>query len=304
MKYKKSFGELTFEWANVVFMWLVMISILLPFIYMFAQSISDPEQVGLMKVTLIPKGIQWNSYKTVFEDPKIWTAFRNSITMTVVGTFLALIFQGLAAFALSRSTFRARKFFTIMFIITMYFSGGMIPGYLNMKNLGLLDTMWAIILPSTVGMYNIILMRTNFLSIPSSLIESAYIDGANEWYIFFKIVVPLSKAIFATIAVFVAVAIWNNYFTPLLYLTSPEKEPLTILLKRILISNEQLTSATDAASAASDALLTEVDPATYQGQLESIKMATVFVTVAPILIVYPFAQKYFVTGVMVGSVKG
>ncbi len=304
MKYKKSFGELAFEWGNVVFMWLVMLTILVPFIYMFAQSISDPEQVGLMNVTLIPKGIHWNSYKTVFEDPKIWTAFRNSITMTVVGTFLSLVFQGLAAFALSRNTFRARKFFTIMFIITMYFNGGMIPGYLNMKNLGLLDTMWSIILPSTVGMYNIILMRTNFLSIPSSLIESAYIDGANEWYIFFKIVVPLSKAIFATIAVFVAVAIWNNYFTPLLYLTSPEKEPLTILLKRILISNEQLTSATDAASAASDSLLTEVDPATYQGQLESIKMATVFVTVAPILIVYPFAQKYFVTGVMVGSVKG
>ncbi|MBQ7975811.1 MAG: carbohydrate ABC transporter permease [Clostridia bacterium] len=304
MKYKKSFGELTFEWANVVFMWLVMAVIIVPFVYMFAQSISDPEQVGLMNVTLIPKGIQWNSYKTVFEDPKIWTAFGNSITMTVIGTVLALIFQGLAAFALSRSTFRARKFFTIMFIITMYFHGGMIPGYLNMKNLGLLDTMWSIILPSTVGMYNIILMRTNFLSIPGSLIESAYIDGANEWYIFFKIVVPLSKAIFATIAVFVAVAIWNNYFTPLLYLSSPEKEPLTILLRRILISNEQLTSATDAASAASDSLTMEVDPATYQGQLESIKMATVFVTVAPILIVYPFAQKYFVTGVMVGSVKG
>ena len=115
MKYKKSFGEITFEVANVIFMWIVMATIVTPFVYMFAQSISDPEQVGLMKVTLIPKGIQWNSYKTVFEDPKIWTAFRNSITMTVVGTALALLFQGLAAFALSRSTFRAKTFFTIMF---------------------------------------------------------------------------------------------------------------------------------------------------------------------------------------------
>lgn len=305
MKYKKSIGEILFEVSNYAFLTLVLCVVILPFVYMFAQSISDYEQVGLMKVLIIPKGIHFGAYKNVFTDPQIGTAFRNSVVYTAVGTVLSLIFQGLGAFALSRDTFKARKFFTIMFIITMYFSGGMIPAYLNMSNLKLLDTMWSIILPSTVGMYNIILMRTNFRSIPSALIESAYIDGANEWYIFFKIVVPLSKAIFATIAVFVAVGIWNNYFTPLLYLQSRNKEPLTILLKRILISGEALGSAVGAAQMAGGEMTISSagDPA-YQGSLTAIKMATVFVTVGPILIVYPFAQKYFVTGVMVGSVKG
>ena len=305
MKYKKSFGEILFEVSNYLFLTLVLCVVILPFVYMFSQSISNYEKVGLMQVLLIPKGPHLEAYKTVFTDPQIGSAFYNSVLYTVTGTVLALIFQGLGAFALSRDTFKARKFFTIMFIFTMYFSGGMIPAYLNMSNLGLLDTMWSIILPMTVGMYNIILMRTNFCSIPSALIESAYIDGANEWYIFFKIVVPLSKAIFATIAVFVAVGIWNNYFTPLLYLQSRDKEPLTILLKRILISGESLGSSVSAAQmAGGEASVSQgMDPA-YQGALEAVKMATVFVTVGPILIVYPFAQKYFVTGVMVGSVKG
>lgn len=300
----KSLGSKIFDVVNIVFMLSFIATVLFPFIYMFSVSISDPTEVGLMRVVLWPKGVQWKSYISVFKDAQILTAYWNSILYTALGTFLALIFNGLASYSLSRPEFAAKKFFAVMFLITMYFNGGMIPSYLNVKNLGLLDTMWAIVLPSAVGMWNIVLMRTSFAQLPSSLIESAYIDGANDWYIFFKIVMPLSKAIFATIAVFVSVSIWNNYFGPLLYLTSPSKEPLTIILRRILVSNEALKSAVDTATSVGGSSSSTIDPATYQGMLTSLKMATIFVTVGPIVFIYPFAQKYFVKGVLIGSIKG
>lgn len=304
VKYKKGIGEKTFDALNVVFMFLLMATILAPFVYMFAVSISDYREVGLMNVWLVPKGIQWNSYKTVFTDPKLLTAARNSVVYTVVGTVMSLLIQGLCAYTLSRPNFKYRRFFTLLMLMTMYFNGGMIPGYLNMKSLHLLDTMWSIILPGTFAMYNIVLMRTSFSAIPGSLIESAYIDGANDWYIFFRIIVPLSKAIIATIAVFAGVQYWNAYFNALLYITSEHKEPLTILLRRVLISGEATDAAVSAASMAAGENSFETDPVLENGAKSSIKMATVFVTVVPILVIYPFAQKYFVKGVMVGSVKG
>lgn len=303
MKIKESMASRTFDVINTTILVLFTMSVLYPFIYMFSVSISDPVAVGRMEVHFLPIGIQFNSYKTVFKDSQLLTAYGNSILYTVVGTIITLLCNGLAAYSLSRPQFKAKKFFTILFTITMLFNGGMIPAYLNIKRLGLLDTMWAIIFPA-VGMWNIILLRTNFMTLSNNLIESAYIDGANDWYIFFAIVVPLSKAIFATIAVFAAIGYWNNYFGPLLYLTSPEKEPLTIILRRILVSNEASQSAADAASTLTNQVGAEVDPTTYQGMLTSLKMATIFVTIGPIIIVYPFAQKYFVKGVMIGAVKG
>lgn len=302
-KIKESRASRVFDVCNLIFLLLFTLTIVYPFVYMFSTSISSAEAVGRMEVKLWPIGFQTTAYETVFKDKQLLTAYGNSILYTVVGTIVTLICNGLAAYSLSRPEFRAKRFFSIMFTITMLFNGGMIPAYLNIKNLGLLDTMWAIIFPA-VGMWNIILMRTNFMTLSNSLIESAYIDGANDWYIFFRIVVPLSKAIFATIAVFAAISYWNNYFSPLLYLTSPEKEPLTIILRRILVSNEAMQSSADAASMMANQIGQEVDPTTYQGMLTSLKFATIFVTIGPIIIVYPFAQKYFVKGVMVGSVKG
>jgi len=270
---------------------------------MFSQSVSDYVAVGRGEITLLPKGLQWDSYKTVLGDSQVFSAYANSIYYTVVGTIIALLGDALAAYSLAHPDFKMRKFFTIMFMVTMFFSGGMIPTYLNKRNLGMLDTVWAIVLPG-VSMWNIMLMQTNFRQISGSLRESAYLDGAGDWYIFWRIYVPLSKAIFATVAVFVSVGIWNNYFSPLLYITTPSKEPLPILLRRILISNENMQSSVEAAQAATSSLSGDTDPVTYQGMMTSIKMATVFVTIGPIILVYPFAQKYFVKGVMVGSVKG
>ena len=303
MKIKTSVGSKVFDVCNVILLLLITASIIYPFIYMFSVSVSSAEAVGRMEVNFLPIGFQLGAYKTVFKDPQLITSYINSIVYAIIGTALTLLFNGLAAYVLSRPEFRARKFFTIMFTITMLFNGGMIPTYLNMRNLGLLDTMWAVIFPC-VGMWNIILMRTNFVALGNTLIESAYIDGANDWYIFFKIVMPLSKAIFATIAVFATVAYWNNYFGPLLYLQSPEKETLPIILRRILIANEAMESSAAAASQQANQFGQEVDPTTYQGFITSIKMATVFVTIGPIIIVYPFAQKYFVKGVMIGAIKG
>ncbi len=298
---KESFSSKVFDVVNFIILFVFTASIIYPFVYMLSQSISDPFAVGLMKVKLWPIGFQTIAYGTVFKDPQILTAYWNSIVYTSISTVFAITFNGLAAYALSRSYFKGKGPLTFIFAVTMFFSGGMIPAYLNIKNLGLLDSIWAIVLPS-VGMWNIMLMRTNFMQLPDSLVESAYIDGANDWYIFYKIIVPLSTAIIATIAVFAAVGQWNNYFGPLLYIQSSDKEPLTLLLRRILITNEVLQTAGAAVNEANQSDV--VDPVMYNGMVQSLKMATVFVTIGPIVMVYPFAQKYFVKGVLVGSVKG
>ncbi len=301
MYYNKSFGSRLFNVINYTFLTLFTICILYPFIYMFSVSISDPVATGLMQVKFLPIGFNLGAYKAVFDDPQIMTAYSNSIKYTFVGTVIVLIVNSLAAYVLSRPNFMGKNFFLIVFAITMFFNGGMIPTYLNIKNLGLLDTMWSIVLPA-VGMWNIILLRTNFQQIPNSLIESAYIDGANDWYIWFKIILPLSKAILATIAVFASVGYWNNYFGPLLYLSSPEKAPLTIILRRLIVSKEVFASGEMAAQAASTS--SEEVGVAAQGMLMSLRMATMFVTIGPIVVVYPFAQKYFVKGVLIGSIKG
>ncbi|MBQ4110427.1 MAG: carbohydrate ABC transporter permease [Clostridia bacterium] len=303
MHTKKSLGSKIFDFVNILFLSLLTLSVIYPFVYMFSQSISDYVAVGKGEITFLPKGIQWESYKTVLGDSQIGTAYANSIYYTVVATVITVFANGLAAYSISHPDFKMRKFFVMMFMFTMFFSGGMIPNYLNKKNLGLLDTVWAMVHPS-VSMWNIMLMQTNFKQISPSLRESAYLDGAGDWYVFWRIYMPLSKAIIATVAVFAAVTNWNNYFAALLYLTSPSKEPLPVLLRRILISNENLQSSVEAAAAATSSLSGDTDPVTYQGMMTSIKMATVFVTIGPIILVYPFAQKYFVKGVMVGSVKG
>lgn len=301
-KSKKLKGYDWFDVVNVIFLTLFTLSIVYPFVYMFSISISDPYEVGLMNVKLLPKGFNLLAYQTVFKDKSILLAYYNSIRYTVVGTIVTLLMNSLAAYALSRPNFRTKNFFVIVFTIPMFFNGGMIPNFLNIRNLHLLDTMWAVIFPA-VGMWNIILLRTNFKQIPASLSESAFMDGANDWYIFFKVILPLSKSILATIAVFAAVGYWNNYFTPLLYLSDPDMAPLPIILRRILVSKEVMAGGEATATLLSGASDAEKNIMT-NGMYSSLRMATIFVTIGPIILVYPFAQKYFVKGVMVGSIKG
>lgn len=288
-----------FDISNFTVLMLLSLSIVLPFVYMLSISLSNPVQVGLYQVGLIPRGFNWKSYETVFQDNQILLSYWNSVRYTMLGTVMVLLIGCLTAYPLSVNRFKARRPLSILFTFTMFFSGGLIPSFMLLKNLSLLDTIWAITLPAAFSFWNIVILRTNFQAMPQELYESAFIDGANDWQILFRIVLPLSKAILATIALFASVGLWNAYFGPLMYLTSPEMQPLTIILRRILLANEVLSQG-----ALDQANSMEIDPVASAGRMMSIRMATIFVTIGPIVLIYPFVQKYFVQGVLVGSVKG
>lgn len=292
------FGNRTFDVLNYLLLSLFTLAILLPFVYMLAVSLSEPIAIARQNVRLLPVGVNFDSYRAVFNDNLIVSAYWNSIRYTVVGTAIVLAVGCLTAYPLSLRRFKLRTALTIYFTVTMFVSGGLIPAFLNMRDLGLLDSIWAITLPGAFTFWNIIILRTNFQGIPQELFESAFMDGANDWTIFTRIVLPLSKAILATIGLFASVGLWNAYFGPLIYLSSPDMQPLPILLRRILIANEVLSNdAVDMANQSSN-------PAMFLGRTEGIRMATVFVTMGPIILIYPFIQKYFVKGALVGSIKG
>ncbi|MHA6482914.1 carbohydrate ABC transporter permease [Paenibacillus sp. strain BS8-2] len=293
------FGNRLFDGLNVFVLSVLTLSIILPFVYMFAISVSNPVEVGNSRVYFIPKGLNLESYLVVLRDSQIVQAYWNSIRYTVLGTLFILIIGCLTAYPLSVARFKARHALTVLFTITMFFSGGLIPTFMLIKNLGMLDTIWAIIVPVAFSFWNIVILRTNFQSMPKELFESAFIDGANDWQILLKIVLPLSKAILATIALFASVGLWNAYFAPLMYLTSTDLQPLTIILRRVLVANEVLSQG-----ALDQANLLELDPVAASGRMTSIRMATIFVTIGPIVLIYPFVQKYFVKGALVGSIKG
>lgn len=292
------FGNRTFDVLNYLLLSLFTLAILLPFVYMLSVSLSEPIAIARQDVRLLPVGFNFDSYKAVFDDNLIVSAYWNSIRYTVVGTAIVLAVGCMTAYPLSLRRFKLRTPLTIYFTVTMFVSGGLIPAFLNMRDLGLLDSIWAITLPGAFTFWNIIILRTNFQGIPQELFESAFMDGANDWTIFTRIVLPLSKAILATIGLFASVGLWNAYFGPLIYLSSPDMQPLPILLRRILIANEVLSN--DAVDMANQS----ANPAMFLGRTEGIRMATVFVTMGPIILIYPFIQKYFVKGALVGSIKG
>lgn len=285
-----------FEALNYTLVGLMAVSVLLPFLYMFVISVSDPLAVGRSEVVLWPKGFQFESYAQVFQNKDIVISYWNSIRYTVVGTLSVLVIGCLTAYPLTVKEFKPRKFLIVLFTITMFFNGGLIPSFLVMKSIGLLDTIWVVTLPAAFSFWYIILLRTNFQALPKELYESAFIDGANDLQILLRVVIPLSKPILATVALFASVGLWNNFFGPLIYLNSPDMQPLTILLRRILIANESFNDTMMAGNLG--------DPVLTLGRTMSVRMATVFVTIGPIVLVYPFVQKYFVKGALVGSVKG
>ncbi|MBD2847530.1 carbohydrate ABC transporter permease [Paenibacillus sp. IB182496] len=293
------FGNKVFDTVNFTLVLLLCLMIVLPFWYMFVLSVSDPFKVGMKEVALIPQGVNFKSYMAVLQENQIVNAYWNSIRYTVVGTFMVIVVACLTAYPLALQRFGSRKAITILFTITMFFSGGMIPTFMLIRGLGMLDTIWAVTLPAVFGFWNIIILRTNFQSLPRELFESAYMDGANDWRILFQIVIPLSGPILATLTLFASVGFWNAFFAPLLYLTSPEMHPLTIILRRVLVANEVLSS--EAINSANSLVM---DPIADAGRTTSIRMATVFVTIGPIVLIYPFVQRYFVKGILVGSVKG
>jgi putative aldouronate transport system permease protein len=248
------------------------------------------------KTFLFPSGFTLDGYKSVFADSSIVTGYLNSIKYTVIGTIFSVVLLYLTAYPLSVKDLPGRKAISIFFIITMYFGGGLIPTYLVVKNTGLIDNMWALFLPGGVGVGHMIIVRNFFEnSIPKEMIEAAEIDGASKWTTFYKIVVPLSRSIMAVMVVFSMVAYWNDWFTALIYLPGTEKAPLPLVLRNILIKSS--------ASAAQASTITG-GYAELNKMTEMIKFSSIIVAALPMLIVYPFVQKYFEKGFMAGAVKG
>ncbi|WP_238651953.1 carbohydrate ABC transporter permease [Paenibacillus piscarius] len=283
------------SWFNIVstfFLLIVVVITLYPFLHMLAVSLSSDVNVIKNTVSFWPKGFNVKMYELVLGDPKIWTAYKNTIIYTVLGTLISLVVTSTGAYALSRRDMALRKTFTMLIVVTMFFSGGMIPTFLVVRSLDMVDTVWGMVLPGAVSTWNLILMRTFFSGIPKELEESGRIDGLNDIGIFLRIIVPLSKASFATIALFYAVGMWNNFIYPLLYLRTPDLFPLQVLLRNLVLAGS--ASSGDVTGIGGDNQVVE----------ESLKYATIMVSTLPILTVYPFVQKYFVKGAMIGAVKG
>ncbi len=286
-----------FDIFNVIFLCLLGLITLYPFVYIASVSISDINAIIRQSIYLWPVGFSLDAYSLVFSDVKILMAYFNTLWYTGIGTFINVIIVTLAAYPLSRKYYSQRNWIMIYFAITMFFSGGLVPTYLLVNQLGLYNTRWAIILPGAVSVWNLVIARVFFTNtIPQELTDAAKIDGAGEFMIYLKIVLPLSKAIMAVLVLYSGVAHWNNFFGPLIYLVDQDKFPLSLYLRRVLITGINIEA--------------EMRPDLYtdsiknQAILEQVKHATIMVTMLPIMCSYPFLQKYFVKGVMIGSLKG
>lgn len=294
---QESFYDKVFVLINKMFVWFLLLIVLYPLVYIASASISNPALVNSGQMWLLPKDITFEGYQRVFQNNELWIGYRNTIFYTIVGTLINLVVTLPCAYALSRKDLAGRNAFMGLFVFTMFFSGGLIPTYLLVKDLGMVNTIWAMLLPQAVGVWNIIVTRTFFQStIPRELEEAAEMDGCSTFRLFVQIVLPLSAPIIAVMALFYGVGQWNAYFNALIYLSDRDIFPLQLFLREILVQNEMADSMLntgDLALVAEQARISDI-----------IKYAVMIVASLPLLIVYPFLQRYFVKGVMVGSLKG
>ncbi len=280
----------------VVFCSMILFIVAYPLYYVLIASVSNPYDVYAGKTFLLPSQFTLDGYKAVFADANILIGLFNSFKYTIIGTIFSVVVLYLAAYPLSVKDLPGRKMISIFFIITMYFGGGMVPTYLVVKETGLINSMWALFLPGGVAVGNLIIVRNFFEnSIPKEMIEAAEIDGASKWTTFIKIVVPLSRSIMAVMVVFSMVAYWNDWFTAMIYLPSPNKAPLPLVLRNILIKSS---------ASASQASTISGGFAELNKMTEMIKFSSIIIAAVPMLIIYPFVQKYFEKGFMAGAVKG
>lgn len=286
-----------FHILNNFLLTLVLICTAYPFVYIIACSFSSGDALLSGQVKLLPKNFSLVGYHTVFQYTPIWTGYLNSLIYMVSGTLLSLVLVILMAYPLSRGDFAPRRFISGMLAFVMVFVPGTVPSCMLVKELGLLDTRWAIILPGALSAYNVIVARTFFKnSIPHELLEASRLDGCDDFKFLFRIVLPLSKPIIAVLALWVAVGLWNSYFNPMIYLNSSDKFPLQLVLRQILL----MTSNLDMSNTSIDPIL--LQQREYLGQI--LKYGSIVVSAIPLMIFYPFVQKYFEKGVMIGSVKG
>lgn len=295
---KGSWSDKIFDRVNLVLMLMMLVIFVWPLWFVFIASFSDPIAVNSGQVLLWPKGIVIDGYKMTMEHKELWIGYKNTIIYTVVGTLLNLTLSVCFAYPLSKKDFKLKKFFLLMFVFTMYFSGGMIPTYLTVKNVGLLNTGWAMIIPGAISVYNSLIVRSYFVnSIPAELEEAAFLDGANSAQYLWKVVLPLSKPVLAVVGLYYAVSHWNDYYNALLYLYNDALYPLQTVLRTLLMTSSSLVDATESAAGA------EAIEAAFNTYL-SMRYCVIILAAVPMLCVYPFIQKFFVKGVMVGSVKG
>lgn len=297
---RESAGDRVFDWTNLILLTLLMLLILYPLIYILSASISDPDLVKRGEIVLLPKGITLEGYFRVFQEKDILIGYRNTILYTVGGTLINLLLTLPAAYTLSKRHLVGRNFFMFLMAFTMYFSGGIIPTYLLMKNLNLINNYFVLMICGGVSTTNLIISRTFFANgVPQELEESAFIDGCNVIRTFTTIVLPLSKALIGVMALYYGVVHWNSFFNALIYLTDRAKIPLQLVLREILVE-QQVKANMMAAGGAVDELLLDQQ----MRVAELVKYAVIVVSSLPVLIAYPFLQKYFDKGVMIGSLKG
>ena len=290
----QSRGDKAFDIINHLILILVTIAVFYPLYFIVIASFSDPAAVASGNVHLLPKGFNLDGYAKVFENEKIWTGYGNSILYTVVGTAINLALTIMAAYGLSKKTLPGQGILMGLITFTMFFSGGLIPSYLLVDKMGLNNTMWALILPSAVSVYNLIIARSYMSqNISGELEEAAKLDGCSDFNLFFKIALPLSKPIIGVVVLMYAVGHWNEYFSALIYLRDQSLYPLQVILRDLLIQTEQ------AANMGGDASVMEL-----QKIADMLKYGVIVVSSLPVLCIYPFIQKYFAQGMMIGSVKG
>ncbi|MBO9606949.1 MAG: carbohydrate ABC transporter permease [Paenibacillaceae bacterium] len=288
----RSFGERLFDAANVLFMLLLIFATLYPFWYVLVASLGDAAWVAQQRGLIwFPSGFNLAAYKAVFDNPSIRSGYMNTLFIVVVGTSLNLLMTSLAAYGLSNNRVMLGKPLMFLIVFTMFFGGGLVPYYLLVTGLGMLDSLWALIIPGAIGTFNLIIMRTAFQEIPPSLVESAKIDGANDFTILFRIVLPLSLPVVMVMVLFYGVAHWNSWFGAIIFIRSRELYPLQIILREILITNSV------------DNMMVGMTTNNKVAVSTTIKYATIIVATGPIMLLYPFLQKYFVKGVMIGAIK-
>ncbi len=277
-----------------VLLGIFVVAIIIPMLYIVVASLMDP-------ITLQNKGISFDlskwtvtAYQRVLQNAQIWIGFKNAVIYSVVFTFISVLVTLLAAYPMSREDFKGRKIINVIFVITMFFGGGLIPTYLLISSLGLLDSMWAIILPGAFSVWNMIIARTYYQGIPKELREAADVDGANEMVYFFRILIPVCTPVIAVLAMWQFVGMWNSYFDAMIYLNDASKQPLQLVLRAILIQNQPESG-----------MISDMQSTAQRAQLaELLKYATIIISSIPLLVMYPFFQKYFDAGIMAGSVKG
>ena len=287
---RPSQGSRTFNAVNAVILTAVVVLTLYPFVNILARSFSEEHYIRSGQVNLLPKGFNLTTYRTVLSDSTFWTNYGNTVLYTVVGTLISLVLTTCYAYVLSKKHLRGRTLLVGIAVFTLFFNGGIIPNYVLVSGLGLRNSLWAIVLPNAVSVFNLLVMKAFFESLPAELEEAAAVDGMGTYGILLRVVLPLSKAIIATMVLFYAVAYWNSWFSAFLYMDNTSLFPVTVYLRNLIAgatggTNEGMASDTQLQIAA------------------NIKAVTVVLTVLPILLVYPFIQRYFVTGILLGAVK-